>query len=158
MSNQVISKSIIKLLGKKKLTLSVAESVTAGALAAELTSIAGASKVFVGGVIAYSDQVKISELKVKKNDLSKYTAVSEQVAIAMAIGARERFNTDIAISTTGVAGPGRAYGQKAGTAWVGVASKKECFAVALSLTGDRETIRHAIITSALASLERILKP
>ena len=124
MSNQVISKSIIKLLGKKKLTLSVAESVTAGALAAELTSIAGASKVFVGGVIAYSDQVKISELKVKKNDLSKHTAVSEQVAIAMAIGARERFNTDIAISTTGVAGPGRAYGQKAGTAWVGVASKK----------------------------------
>ncbi len=158
MSNQVISKSIIKLLGKKKLTLSVAESVTAGALAAELTSIAGASKVFVGGVIAYSDQVKISELKVKKNDLSKHTAVSEQVAIAMAIGARERFNSDIAISTTGVAGPGRAYGQKTGTAWVGVASKKECFAVALSLTGDRETIRHAIITSALASLERILKP
>jgi len=129
-SNQVISKSIIKLLSKKKLTLSVAESVTAGALAAELTSIAGASKVFVGGVIAYSDQVKISELKVKKNDLSKHTAVSEQVAIAMAIGARERFNSDIAISTTGVAGPGRAYGQKAGTAWVGVASKKECFAVA----------------------------
>ena len=158
MSNQVISKSIIKLLGKKKLTLSVAESVTAGALAAELTSIAGASKVFVGGVIAYSDQVKISELKVKKNDLSKHTAVSEQVAIAMAIGARERFNSDIAISTTGVAGPGRAYGQKAGTAWVGVASKKECFALALSLTDDRETIRHAIITSALASLERILKP
>lgn len=158
MSNQVISKSIIKLLGKKKLTLSVAESVTAGALAAELTSIAGASKVFVGGVIAYSDQVKISELKVKKNDLSKHTAVSEKVAIAMATGARERFNSDIAISTTGVAGPGRAYGQKAGTAWVGVASKKECFAVALSLAGDRETIRHAIITSALASLERILKP
>jgi nicotinamide-nucleotide amidase len=157
-SNQVISKSIIKLLGKKKLTLSVAESVTAGALAAELTSIAGASKVFVGGVIAYSDKVKISELKVKKNDLSKHTAVSEQVAIAMAIGARERFKSDIAISTTGVAGPGRAYGQKAGTAWVGVASKKECFAFALSLTGDRETIRHAIITSALASLERILKP
>ena len=109
MSNQVISKSIIKLLGKKKLTLSVAESVTAGALAAELTSIAGASKVFVGGVIAYSDQVKISELKVKKNDLSKHTAVSEQVAVAMAIGARERFKSDIAISTTGVAGPGRAY-------------------------------------------------
>ncbi len=158
MSNQVISKSIIKLLGKKKLTLSVAESVTAGAVAAELTSIAGASKVFVGGVIAYSDEVKISELKVKKNDLSKHTSVSEQVAIAMAIGARERFNSDIAISTTGVAGPGRAYGQKAGTAWVGVASKKECFAVALSLTGDREMIRHAIITSALASLERILKP
>ena len=66
MSNQVISKSIIKLLGKKKLTLSVAESVTAGALAAELTSIAGASKVFVGGVIAYSDQVKISELRLRK--------------------------------------------------------------------------------------------
>ena len=116
---QVLSKSIVKKLTKKGLTLSVAESVTAGGLASELTNIAGSSKVFKGGVIAYSDEVKISELKISKADLKKHTAVSEEIAIAMAQGVRKKLKTDYAISTTGVAGPGKAYGQKAGTAWVG---------------------------------------
>ena len=154
----MLAKSIIKRLTKKGLSLSVAESVTAGGLAGELTKIAGSSKIFKGGVIAYSDEVKISELKINNGDLKKHTAVSEEIAIAMAQGVRSKLNTDYAISTTGVAGPGKAYGQKAGTAWVGVASKNESFAVALALSGDRESIRHAIITSALAALERILKP
>lgn len=158
MNSQAIAKSVIKSLTKKGVTLSVAESVTAGGLAHELTKIPGASKVFLGGLIAYNDEVKISELKISKAELKNHTAVSEEIAIAMAQGVREKFKTDYAISTTGVAGPGQAYGQKAGTAWVGVASKKESFAVALALSGDRESIRHAIITSALAALERILKP
>jgi nicotinamide-nucleotide amidase len=157
-NSQAIAKSVIKSLTKKGVTLSVAESVTAGGLAHELTKIPGASKVFLGGLIAYNDEVKISELKISKAELKNHTAVSEEIAIAMAQGVREKFKTDYAISTTGVAGPGQAYGQKAGTAWVGVASKKESFAVALALSGDRESIRHAIITSALAALERILKP
>jgi nicotinamide-nucleotide amidase len=157
-NSQAIAKSVIKSLTKKGVTLSVAESVTAGGLANELTKIPGASKVFLGGLIAYNDEVKISELKISKAELKNHTAVSEEMAIAMAQGVREKFKTDYAISTTGVAGPGQAYGQKAGTAWVGVASKKESFAVALALSGDRESIRHAIITSALAALERILKP
>jgi nicotinamide mononucleotide (NMN) deamidase PncC len=76
----------------------------------------------------------------------------------MAQQVRLKFKSDIAISTTGVAGPKSAYGQKVGTAWIGVASKKESFAVALNLSGDRDSIRHAIIASALAALERILKP
>ena len=158
MSSKVLAKSIVKKLTKKRLTLSVAESVTAGGLANELTMIPGSSKVFLGGVIAYSDEVKVSELKISKADIKKHTAVSEEIAIAMAQSVRLKLKTDYAISTTGVAGPGRAYGQKAGTAWVGVSSKKESFAVALTLSGDRESIRHAIITSALAALERILKP
>jgi nicotinamide-nucleotide amidase len=123
-----------------------------------LTQIPGSSKVFIGGVITYSDELKVSELGVSKSDLKKYTAVSEQVAIAMAKGALKKFKTDFAVSTTGVAGPGAAYGQKAGTAWIGVASKKEAFAINLSLPGKRDVIRHAIIASALAALERILKP
>jgi nicotinamide-nucleotide amidase len=76
----------------------------------------------------------------------------------MAQQVRLKFNADIGISTTGVAGPKPAYGQKAGSAWIGVATKKECFAVALNLSGDRDLIRHAIIASALAAIERILKP
>jgi nicotinamide-nucleotide amidase len=157
-NSQVLAKSVIKILTKKGLSLSVAESVTAGGLASELTKIPGSSKVFLGGVIAYSDEVKHSELKISKTNLKKFTAVSEEIAIAMAKAVRLKLATDIAISTTGVAGPGKAYGQRAGTAWIGVSSKKESFAVALALSGDRESIRHAIITSALAALERILKP
>jgi len=76
----------------------------------------------------------------------------------MAAGALAKFKTDYAIATTGVAGPGKAYGQKAGTVWIAIASKKEVFAVALSLSGSRDLIRHATIESALASFERILKP
>lgn len=158
MSNLIIAKSVIKALIKAKKSISVAESITGGGLAAALTDIAGASKTFVGGVVAYNDEIKVIELGVSKSDLKKYGPVSEEVVRQMAEGALHKFKTDYAIATTGVAGPGAAYGQKAGTAWICIATKKEAVAIALSLTGDRESIRHATITSALSSLERILKP
>ncbi|CAB4848192.1 unannotated protein [freshwater metagenome] len=154
----MIASAVVKKLTKKKATISVAESITGGALAAAITDIAGSSKVFVGGVIAYDDEIKISQLKVDKKSIKKFTAVSEEVAKEMAVGASKKFNTDYAIATTGVAGPGKAYGQKAGTVWIAIASKKEVFAIALSLSGSRDLIRHATIESALASFERILKP
>ncbi len=158
MSQIVITKSVIKRLTKLNKTLSVAESITAGGIAGQLTRVPGSSKVFLGGVIAYSDEIKISQLSIFKSDLKKHTAVSEQVAIEMAKNVRKKFKSDYAISTTGVAGPKKAYGQKVGTVWVGISSQKESFAIALALSGDREVIRHATITSALAALERILKP
>lgn len=154
----MIATSVVKKLLKKKATLSVAESITGGGLAAAITEVAGSSSVFLGGVIAYADEIKVNELKVDAKTLKKFTAVSEEVAKEMAAGARKKFNTDYAIATTGVAGPGKAYGQKAGTVWIAIASKKEVFAIALSLSGSRDLIRHATIESALASFERILKP
>ena len=154
----MIASSVVKRLTKKKSTLSVAESITGGGLAAAITEIAGSSKVFLGGVIAYADEIKINQLDVDAKTLKKFTAVSEEVAKEMAIGVRKKFNSDYAIATTGVAGPGKAYGQKAGTVWVAIASKKEVFAIALALSGSRDLIRHATIESALASFERILKP
>ena len=154
----MIATSVVKKLLKKKATLSVAESITGGGLAAAITEVAGSSSVFLGGVIAYADEIKINELKVDSKTLKKFTAVSEEVAKEMATGARKKFNTDYAIATTGVAGPGKAYGQKAGTVWIAIASKKEVFAIALALSGSRDLIRHATIESALASFERILKP
>jgi nicotinamide-nucleotide amidase len=154
----VIASSVVKRLTKKKATLSVAESITGGGLAAVITEVAGSSKVFLGGVIAYADEIKINQLDVDAKTLKKFTAVSEEVAKEMAIGVRKKFNSDYAIATTGVAGPGKAYGQKAGTVWVAIASKKEVFAIALALSGSRDLIRHATIESALASFERILKP
>lgn len=158
MSDLEVAKSVVKKLSKIRKSLSVAESITGGGLASALTDIPGASKVFIGGVIAYSGQVKINELSISKADLLKYGAVSEEIALAMAQGCLKKFKTDYALATTGVAGPGSDNGVKAGTAWVGVAGKGESFAIALSLTGTREIIRHATITSALAALERTLKP
>jgi nicotinamide-nucleotide amidase len=154
----VIASSVVKRLAKKKSTLSVAESITGGGLAAAITEVAGSSKVFLGGVIAYADEIKINQLEVDAKIIKKFTAVSEEVAKEMAIGVRKKFNSDYAIATTGVAGPGKAYGQKAGTVWIAIASKKEVFAIALALSGSRDLIRHATIESALASFERILKP
>ena len=154
----MIASTVVKRLTKKKATLSVAESITGGGLAAVITEVAGSSKVFLGGVIAYADEIKINQLDVDAKTIKKFTAVSEEVAKEMAIGVRKKFNSDYAIATTGVAGPGKAYGQKAGTVWVAIASKKEVFAIALALSGSRDLIRHATIESALASFERILKP
>ena len=154
----MIASAVVKRLTKKKSTLSVAESITGGGLAAAITEVAGSSKVFLGGVIAYADEIKINHLDVDAKTIKKFTAVSEEVAKEMAIGVRKKFNSDYAIATTGVAGPGKAYGQKAGTVWVAIASKKEVFAIALALSGSRDLIRHATIESALASFERILKP
>jgi len=157
-SDLEVAKLVVKKLSKIRKSLSVAESITGGGLASALTDIPGASKVFIGGVIAYSDQVKINELSISKADLLKYGAVSEEIALAMAQGCLKKFKTDYALATTGVAGPGSNNGVKAGTAWIGVAGKGESFAIALSLSGTREIIRHATITSALAALERTLKP
>ena len=154
----MIASAVVKRLTKKKATLSVAESITGGGLAAAITEVAGSSKVFLGGVIAYADEIKVNQLDVDAKTLKKFTAVSEEVAKEMAIGVRKKFNSDYAIATTGVAGPGKAYGQKAGTVWIAIASKKEVFAIALALSGSRDLIRHATIESALASFERILKP
>ena len=154
----MIAGSVVKRLTKKKATLSVAESITGGGLAAAITEVAGSSKVFLGGVIAYADEIKVNQLDVDAKTIKKFTAVSEEVAKEMAIGVRKKFNSDYAIATTGVAGPGKAYGQKAGTVWIAIASKKEVFAIALALSGSRDLIRHATIESALASFERILKP
>lgn len=156
--NSVLAEEVVRLLKKKKLTLASAESITGGALAAALTDIAGSSEVFLGGIVAYSDPAKTKFLHVAKRILTKRTAVSEEVARTMAESARAEFKSDYAISTTGVAGPGKAYGQKAGTVWIAIAGKGETVVISLALSGDRAAVRHATIESALATFARILIP
>ncbi|MEI6038991.1 MAG: CinA family protein [Actinomycetes bacterium] len=151
-----IAISVVKKLKKKKVTLATAESITGGGLSAAITDVAGSSDVFLGGVVTYSDKSKTKFLGVTSALLKKESAVSERVAITMAEAARAEFKSDFAIATTGVAGPGKAYGQKAGTVWIAIASKKETVSIALSLSGDRESVRNATIVSALATFERIL--
>jgi len=158
MSDFPLAQDVVKSLKRKKMTLATAESITGGGLGAAITSVPGASDVFLGGLITYSDQSKIKFLDIAKRMLTKHTAVSEEVAIAMAQSARKQFGSDYAIATTGVAGPGKAYGQKAGTVWVAIDSKKGPVTLCLALSGTREDIRHATIQSALAAFTRILIP
>jgi nicotinamide-nucleotide amidase len=155
-SGELLATAVVRKLKRKGRTLSVAESITGGGLAAAITDVPGSSAVFLGGTIAYSDDVKRRILGVPKRVLTRESAVSENVARLMAEAARAQFASDYAIATTGVAGPGKAYGQKAGTVWIAIATRTETHAIALDLRGTRSDIRHATIESAIASFERIL--
>ncbi|CAB4731632.1 unannotated protein [freshwater metagenome] len=154
--NHDLATIVIKQLIKTGKTVAVAESLTGGGLGAAITEVAGSSEVFLGGITTYSDTSKSKLLEVPKRLITKHTAVSEEVAKAMADNARELFKSDYAISTTGVAGPGKAYGKNAGTVWLAISSKRECVAIELSISGDRATVRNATIESALATFSRIL--
>jgi len=114
------------LLKQKGLTLSTAESCTGGNIASLITSVAGSSAYFLGSVVSYATSVKQLVLGVDKSTINQYTVVSEQVAEQMAKGARNVLNTDLAISTTGVAGPSKGEDKQAvGTAWVSVTNGKQ---------------------------------
>ena len=149
---------IVKTMKKRGLTLATAESITGGGVASAITEVPGSSDIFLGGIVSYSDASKTKFLGIPKRVLTKSSPVSEIVATSMAESVRREFGADFAIATTGVAGPGKAYGQKAGTVWVAIASKRETVTIALALTGDRDSIRKATIESALACLSRILIP
>ena len=153
-----LAQSIVKALKRKKLTLATAESITGGGLGEIITSIPGSSAIYLGGIISYSDVSKTRFLSVPKRTLTKHTAVSEEVAMLMAQQVRAQFKSDFAIATTGVAGPGRAYGQRVGTVWIAIDSESGTATSQLALSGTRAEIRHATIESALASFSRILIP
>ena len=122
-------------------TLSVAESCTGGAIAAKFTAMAGASAYFQTGVVSYSNKAKRDILGVNMDDITRYGAVSEAVAIQMAEGVRAVSSSDYAISTTGIAGPAGGSAEKpVGTVWFGVATPKGSFAVMKNCGTDRQQI------------------
>lgn len=102
-----IEKILGEILTEKKLTLSTAESCTGGELAKMIVSNAGSSAYFLGGVIPYETKQKVKILKVKEETVQQYSVVSENVALEMAVGCKELFGSNISLSTTGVAGPGK---------------------------------------------------
>jgi len=137
------------------LTLAVAESCTGGLLGMRLTAVPGSSRVVKGGTIAYANDVKVRELGVSQSDLDTHGAVSEPVARAMATGARLRFETNIGIGITGVAGPDGGNPDKpVGTVWVAVDLDGEVHAVRAILPGDRSEIRYRAAQMALDRLRR----
>ena len=100
-----IEDTIVRLMTERNLTLATAESCTGGFIANRITNVPGTSKVFLGGVVAYSNGVKRKFLGVRPETLSRHGAVSAAVASEMAAGARKKFGADFAIAVTGIAGP-----------------------------------------------------
>lgn len=136
--DEEIEVTIGKLLKERNQTLAVAESCTGGHVANMITNVAGCSAYFMGGIVAYHNEVKKNLLGVKQETLANYGAVSEQTAIEMAVGVRQKLNTTYGISTTGIAGPDGATPTKpVGTVWIAYADEKESVAKLLNLTKDR---------------------
>jgi len=141
---------LAEVLAKQGLTLATAESCTGGGLSHLLTSIPGASAFFIGGIIAYQNDIKVKLLGVPQAALVDHGAVSSPTAGAMAEGCRGRFGTDIAVSITGIAGPGGGSPEKpVGTVFVAVAVDQRTRIVEHLFPGNREQVRQAAIAAAL---------
>ena len=118
------AQKLITLATEKKLTLGTAESCTGGLIGAAITAIPSSSTIFKGGIIAYDNAVKNKQLNVPAGIIEKHGAVSREVARAMAAGAMDGLNVDIAVSVTGIAGPsGGTQDKPVGTVWMGIATK-----------------------------------
>ena len=148
-----LAEAVVRSLKARCLRVAVAESCTGGLLGAALTEVPGSSDVFVGGVIAYANEVKVRDLGVPAETLERVGAVSEEVARAMATGVRTRFGTDIGVGITGVAGPGGGTQEKpVGLVHVAVDHAGLVKHRRLMLPGDRDLIREIAVKSALALL------
>ena len=150
--------ALVKAASQKGLTVCTAESLTGGSIGSAITSVAGSSVMFTGGVVSYANEVKRDVLGVGDDVLSSVGAVSEQCAVQMAIGARRVAEADIAVSVTGIAGPGGAVpGKPVGTVWMGSATDEGAQATLLQLSGDRESIRVQTVAAALGELLRLVE-
>ena len=137
----------------RNLTLATAESLTGGMIGAALTSVPGSSAAFKGGIVSYTNEVKQGVLGVEGIVLDEFGAVSSQTAESMARCARERLEADIAVSVTGIAGPGgEEPGKPVGTVWMGLAAGDGVHSRLLRFEGDRDAVRRQTVESALAEL------
>jgi nicotinamide-nucleotide amidase len=153
-----IEELVLALCRARGLTLATAESCTGGLVAQRLTSVPGASDVFLGGIVAYADAVKEAELHVPAQVLARHGAVSAEAAAAMARGARERLRADVAVAVTGIAGPGGGSAEKpVGLVHVHVAGPDGERARELHAHGGREEVRRRATVTALHLLRRALE-
>ncbi len=145
-----LAQQVITLATEKHAQLSTAESCTGGLVAAMLTSIPGSSNVVQGGIVSYSNTIKQQELGVPEADLSAHGAVSKPVALQMARGARSALSTTIAVSITGIAGPGGGSSEKpVGTVWFGIDSPNGTDAHLCHFSGTRREVRMQSVEYAL---------
>ena len=139
---------VLKALSGK--TLATAESCTGGGIGTAITSVPGSSEIYKGGIISYTNWVKENVLCVKRELLEKVGAVSAPVAEAMAKGAKMRLEVDVAVSVTGLAGPGGdEFGNPVGTVYIGYCDDNECCSECFVFAGDRESVRQQAVEAAL---------
>jgi nicotinamide-nucleotide amidase len=151
--DESLEQVLVKLLTKKKQTLAIAESCTGGLLANRITNVAGASAVLLAGYVCYANEVKIDILGVNPKLIEAHGSVSEQVARAMAEGARSRARSTYALATTGVAGPSGGSEEKpVGTVYVALASGEETKVKKLFFPSDRETFKQLVAQAAFEML------
>ncbi len=154
MAKERLESIVGELVRSQELTLSVAESCTGGLLGHRLTNVPGSSDYFVGGVVAYSYEAKERVLGVRHDTLYDYGAVSEQTALEMAQGARRLFGTHVALSVTGIAGPGGGMPDKpVGLVYIALSARDQEACHRFVWEGDREANK---AHSALAALELLV--
>jgi nicotinamide-nucleotide amidase len=157
--DETLQGAIANVLRARNLTIATAESISGGGIADAFVRVPGVSAVFRGGIVAYDDEVKRSLLDVDADVLREHGAVSAEVAEAMARGARARVGTDLAIASTGIAGPsGGTPAKPVGLVWLALASERgEVEVRRLTLPGSREDVRRRTITAALNLIWRHLE-
>lgn len=141
-----LAQRVFHALTARRWTLSCAESLTGGLVAAAITEVGGSSQVFLGGIVAYKDDIKERLLGVDADVLQTRTAVSAEVAEAMALGCRERFGSTVALATTGYAGP---TGENVGLVFIACASPEGVEVREHRFAGDREAVRRQAVDAAL---------
>jgi len=153
-----LEKTIGELLLEKKLTLGTAESCTGGLIAKLITDIPGSSEYFLGSVVAYDNSVKEKVLGVSEDTLVKYGAVSEETALAMAYGANKLLKTDLALASTGIAGPGGGTESKpVGLVYISLVGQNISICKRCLFLGTRDEIRRRSAALALNLLKRSLE-
>lgn len=144
---------VMRMLKEKSLTMATAESCTGGNIAHRMTMLAGVSEVFCGGVVSYSNEVKMRVLGVKEETLRAYGAVSEPTAREMAEGARRVLGCDVAVATSGIAGPGGGTPEKpVGTVCIAISTPQATVTDTLRLPGDRSRVIDRATTTVLIRL------
>mgnify|MGYP006291849013 FL=1 len=145
--------NLANALKQKKLTIATAESATGGLIASSLTNISGSSDYFDRGLVTYSNRAKIEMLGVMESDIERYGAVSKIVAKEMAGGARIKSDVDIAISTTGIAGPtGGTKEKPVGTVFIGFSSKEKTIAKKFQFKENRLENKEMFCNAAIKML------
>ena len=148
-----VAEKLVELLKAQGLTCATAESCTGGGVGSAITAVAGSSEVFLGGVISYANEVKRDVLGVAADALEKFGAVSPQVAEQMADGARRLTKADLAVSLTGIAGPGGGSAEKpVGLVWFGLSTPDGTRTEKAIFRGDRAKVRAQAVTHALGML------
>jgi len=153
-----VEEIVLDLCRERGLKLATAESCTGGLVAARLTAVPGFSDTTLGGVVAYSNELKRSELGVDEELIEEYGAISAEVAEAMARGARERLGADVTIAVTGVAGPGGGTEEKpVGLVYFHAETPEGGRGLFFSFPGDRESIRRRSVVGSLHLVRRLLE-